>query len=536
MYKKSTRITAIIMSSLVLVLSLVFLPQASIQVKAAVPVIDISVISQDALKYICQDIIDNTDVLEKTYIQFNSLAEQASNVLNDVVEDATAVETELNKFINYIYPSITAQLSPTKFLSSVLVKMGYIATNVTTYTTKLVDYPVEVVRLGLELLNNGINPSKPDIVPDKVYTVSAETQQALKTVGDEALLADRNSIYTLVDSITYQELTDMIDDVFFPRVVTDYSQSQADTFIPRMKQAIQVMHDSTEEDSISVMAWRTNSSQLEYAYYFKDIIIKDYTFPDSANVDKVFIDNSDHFNSIAMVGASGMKTISTHSNSIYKDYILGNSMWNQKIFYFPYVTRDGRPVRLWASQSMYDKYYNWNNEAPYNIITTPQYETITQDTMQPFSIKGENIEKVNMGEIYNGIVNKVLEQNDYSDNSVQNIANDYSSTIINNYYITQTPGDTGSDSDNNNVDTGTDIVPSDTQCTEHVNGFLEEIDTMGELFPSIIEKMSVWKQIPSDIGNFVKDGLSWLPPECVALIVSGVAAMVGIGIWRIFRG
>ena len=147
-----------------------------------------------------------------------------------------------------------------------------------------------------------------------------------------------------------------------------------------------------------------------------------------------------------------------------------------------------------------------------------------------------NADKLSYDTVYNEIVN----QNDYSENVVNNIVNDNTQTIINNYYYTNPDGggDSGDSGDSGGSGGGLGSL------IDGIGSVLNFIVTLiGDVLGLIAEFLDTVYVMIKNLGgsftnfsNLLGELFTFIPQDLLDLIEAGIGVVIVVVVWKLFRG
>ena len=215
------------------------------------------------------------------------------------------------------------------------------------------------------------------------------------------------------------------------------------------------------------------------------------------------------------------------SLGIYSDFTeISQSEYSGAVF-----TSDGRTIKIWKSLDAFKA----SSMGKSNIYYSKDYGTFdkTKDNGITFT-----------GSYYNGsyshetIQNNIDNSSEINENTVNNIVNNY---ITNNNY-----GD-GSGSGSGNGSSGSGWWNIGSGIESFIEGIASLLDfllellgklvgLLGEFLSSILAVLSSLTSLGDGFGTFLKAAFSFLPDECISLIISSIGVMCLVGVINMIKG
>lgn len=206
---------------------------------------------------------------------------------------------------------------------------------------------------------------------------------------------------------------------------------------------------------------------------------------------------------------------------------------NEYSLYAFYGKASGK-IKVYYSLDDVKKYYAGNT--PY-YMTNRQYSDSVDNS---FNVSGEYLQNNGGNFSYEQIREQINNSNATTDNSVSNIVNDYSQTIINNYY-----GSGGSSGDNEGDNGGSegsilDGISSLLGGVKDIVGFLLSVigDILGliaEVFNTIFEAIKAVGSVFLGFTGLLAELFPFIPEDLINFLTLAVEATVGIAIWRMLK-
>lgn len=372
------------------------------------------------------------------------------------------------------------------------------------------------------------------------------------TLPDEFVDICVNSFYDVVDNEGYGYY--YVDVHNYDELMSDYYVSQEDYI--RAKEYIKSSNENTCV-LIETVYGRNESGYTGYynnKYYVLDNS-NEYTFVKSRekiftayqifndnwepmDVDAYLIELTGIPNKIqaGMFGISDKDTfdelknttVSTYNGIMEKDLVYVSTYENNHAIFF-YGKQKGRKLIYDSEEAM--RAYSGGNK-PYYVTNNTNYdESVDNSSTFNGDYLIENGDKIAYDIVKNQIDNSV----DNTDNSVQNIVNDYSQTIINNYNgTTITPG---GDSDII-VNDGEiiNLLKSINNGIGTILGFIKEsLQSISDYFNTTLDIVKGFTGTVSGFTDLMAELFSFVPDELMNLLKVAVGSVIAITVFNKFR-
>lgn len=177
----------------------------------------------------------------------------------------------------------------------------------------------------------------------------------------------------------------------------------------------------------------------------------------------------------------------------------------------------------------------------YSVGNTPYYLTNRQysDSVDnSFNVSGEYIQNSGGTFAYEQIREQINNSNVTNDNSVSNIVNDFSQTIINNYNYSSGSGDgDNGDSGGNGILNGLGSV---VEGLAEILGFLlkaigEILGLIGNLFNTLLEGIKALGGIFAGFSGLLGELFPFIPTELMTFVTISIEAVIAIAVWKFFK-
>lgn len=398
------------------------------------------------------------------------------------------------------------------------------------------------------------------------YTILDKADDIVKSIlggdkvnqGVQYILPDEfvdicvNSFYDVVDNEGYGYY--YVDVHHYDELISDYYVSQEDYI--RAKEYIKSSNENTCV-LIETVYGRNESGYTGYynnKYYVLDNS-NEYTFVKSreniftayqifndnwetVDVDAYLIELTGIPNKIqsGMFGISDKDTfdelknttVSTYNGILEKDLVSVSAWENNHCIYF-YGKQKGRKLIYDTVEAM--RAFTGGNK-PYYVTNNTNYdESVDNSSTFNGDYLIENGDKISYDIVKNQIDNSV----DNTDNSVQNIVNDYSQTIINNYNgTTLTPG-----GDSDIIINDGEIINLLKSINNGVNTVLEYIkeslQSVADYFNTTLQIVKGFSGTVANFADLMKDLFSFIPEELMNLLKVAIGSVIAITVFNKFR-
>lgn len=541
-------------------------------------------IVEASVQYCVIDALEDVDVgwTVNKYIAWQDVA----NFLNDNSGAGNLTNSELNVLCSYLDWGFNYMHDHSELLETCFSKMGYYP--------KDVDVWFDVLKLHPEYVPYLINEHcklydrNNELIDDKYYSVSSEFVRLVKLVADEQLEKQDDELYIEIDTLTFQEYFDYVDSL----ALNDYMYGRSPDGSNDVKARIQDIYDFFSHDdypyffhlSISTNnGYRTASDvscwvcTVPLYYYNQNSYMACYSIESPDYAIKRSYGNSRYVYEGTNASSSNVSSIGTG--------------WVSQV-----VTIDGRVIKIYKSLELYDNLHDWSNGSPYDSIVSNQYGNYVANG---FVVSGDYANHYNSSTSYTDIVNNTVEGDDYSGAVINNyyvynspsevtvptpnengdgddglitlvgqgiydLIKDYMPTIIHAVLDWIAGGMVGSITDIvlnllpdavgnavgdylpsvidwiiRNYTDGT-VSPSPSPGTEIVqysaDGFLQELNDVGEIVPTFTQKLSNFMNFPRDYTNFMRATMEWIPQEWIDLALLGMAGITVVTLIKALRG
>lgn len=177
----------------------------------------------------------------------------------------------------------------------------------------------------------------------------------------------------------------------------------------------------------------------------------------------------------------------------------------------------------------------WDGGAPVKAITNTNYANYDSSEDHSFSVSGDYVNDASVSNDYEYIVNAVTDSNDFTDNSV--------TTITNNYYnglAIPSGGSGGSGDDGNGGSGGLGIFDLLGGIANFLDSLLSVfgriLSIVGNLLDGLMGILTSFSGFADDFGAFLASSMTFLPDEAISVIVAGISAVCVISIFKLIRG
>ena len=176
----------------------------------------------------------------------------------------------------------------------------------------------------------------------------------------------------------------------------------------------------------------------------------------------------------------------------------------------------------------------WDGGAPVKAITSSTYNNYDSSEDHSFTVSGDYVNDASVSNDYEYIVSAVTDSNDFTDNSV--------TTIINNYYngLTIPSGGSGSGDDGNGGSGGLGIFDLLGGIANFLDSLLSVfgriLSIVGNLLDGLMGILTSFSGFADDFGAFLASSMTFLPEDAVSVIVAGISAVCVISIFKLIRG
>lgn len=205
-------------------------------------------------------------------------------------------------------------------------------------------------------------------------------------------------------------------------------------------------------------------------------------------------------------------------------------------------TSDGRPIKVFKTLDKF-KLYSVGMQ-PYYI--TDSYNTYEAND-NSVTVGGDYVTGSNYQTSYSTVQNEIDNSETVNESIVNNIVNDNSQTIINNYASSVVPEGGGSDGgeDGDDGDGGggggiLDGLGSLIGGATDIIGFLlglvgDALSLISSLFTTLFDALKALGTMFGGFGGFLGEIFGFIPTELINFIVLAIEASVAIAIWRQFK-
>lgn len=479
-----------------------------------------SAMTNDKLSAYAQKVLDCDAELKKhnalsgNYIGWQSLVDAVEDYLSNVSgytsDQLELLRSQINSFLVWAYGVVAD--SP-EMISVVMERFGYFPATLDGWFDLLAENPLSIFSLISDLASFGLLEDGGAFNPDKLYLFSDEFVNAVLGLCAEELEDEKDSLFWRVDTITFEELYEALGNVSGGQLLGNDGTAGAGN------SAIQ----ARAQDAYDYFG------HADYPYFFWLELYGDY--PQTllcwqSDVDLYYKDDG--------VNSVRISTVSSPSDPHYAKLIqysrnygsifsgTGSGVSVQSFDYRPlskisyFVTVDGRELLIPKSLDVYSRLHDWSNGSPYSVVTTSNFNNYDSSQDNSFVVKGSYVVSSDVTNDYSRIVSEIQTSNDYSDNSV--------TTVINNYYGTNAPS-----------------VP-DSPSESEGSGILDFLGEtlyalLKEFLPYVIQAVIAWvtgggsdlaelialvlELLPDDVGEVVAPVLPTFLPYLISVYCPG---------------
>lgn len=197
------------------------------------------------------------------------------------------------------------------------------------------------------------------------------------------------------------------------------------------------------------------------------------------------------------------------------------------------VTADGRKIKVWKSLDGLKNYSVGKSDIYYSNVYSA-YDSSTDNSVE---FTGSYYSNTSTNYSHQNIQNTIDNSSEVNESTVNNIVNNYITNITNNYG----EGDgSGGDDDKPNdwwhIGDGIEaFIKGVASLLDFILKLLGDlVDLLGKFLTSVLDVLSGLTALGQGFGDFLGAIFSFLPQECVSLIVSSIAAMCVAGVVKAF--
>lgn len=206
---------------------------------------------------------------------------------------------------------------------------------------------------------------------------------------------------------------------------------------------------------------------------------------------------------------------------------------NEYSVYAFYGKTSGK-IKVYDSLDDVKKYYAGNT--PY-YLTNRQYSDSEDNS---FNVSGEYLQNNGGNFSYEQIRDQINNSSATTDNSVNNIVNDYSQTIINNYYGSSSGGSDGGDGSGDGDSGGSGILDLLGGIGDLLDFILslvgKVISILSGFLTGLLDLLSGLGGIFSGFSGLLGELFGFIPSEVIGLLTASIEAVIIIAVWKMVRG
>lgn len=137
---------------------------------------------------------------------------------------------------------------------------------------------------------------------------------------------------------------------------------------------------------------------------------------------------------------------------------------------------------------------------------------------------------------HQNIQNTIDNSSEVNESTVNNIVNNYITNVTNNYSGGDGSGDDEKPDDWWHIGDGIDaFIKGVASLLDFILKLLGDlVDLLGKFLTSVLDVLSGLTALGQGFGDFLGAAFTFLPEECVSLIISSIAAMCVVGVVKAF--
>lgn len=224
-------------------------------------------------------------------------------------------------------------------------------------------------------------------------------------------------------------------------------------------------------------------------------------------------------------GVKHANVVDLYTSPYFADYL--NTNLNDIVLF----TSDGRSVKWWKSLDAFKQ----STVGKSNIYYSNTYSSFDSSVDNSIEFTGSYYSSTNNTYSHDIIQTSIDNSSEVNESTINNITNQTINNITNNYGSGSGTGSGGDDGWN--LGEGIEaFVKGVAELLDFVLKLLGDlIGLLGRFLTDVLEVFKSLGLVGSSFGEFLKEVFSFLPPECVSLIISSIGAMCVVGVIKAFK-
>lgn len=198
---------------------------------------------------------------------------------------------------------------------------------------------------------------------------------------------------------------------------------------------------------------------------------------------------------------------------------------------FP-ITADGRYIKIWKTLDGLKNY----DVGKSDIYYTNTYSSYDSNIDNSVEFTGSYYSNTSTNYSHQNIQNTIDNSSEVNESTVNNIVNNYITNVTNNYGGGDGSGDDEKPDDWWHIGDGIDaFIKGVASLLDFILKLLGGlVDLLGKFLTSVLDVLSGLTALGQGFGDFLGAAFTFLPEECVSLIISSIAAMCVVGVVKAF--
>ncbi len=218
----------------------------------------------------------------------------------------------------------------------------------------------------------------------------------------------------------------------------------------------------------------------------------------------------------------------------YQNYIITYFGKNGSMEPYLYpVTADGRTIKVWKTLDGFKNHTVGRSD----IYYTNSYSKFDSSVDNSIEFTGSYYNSTTNNYSHDNIQNTIdNSQETINESTVNNIVNNYITNVTNNYGGGSGSGDDDSGGDWNLGEGIEAFVKSIMELLDFVLKLLGDlVGLLGRFLTDVLEVFKSLGVVGSEFGGFLKEVFSFLPEECISLIISSIGSMCIVGVIKAIK-
>lgn len=237
----------------------------------------------------------------------------------------------------------------------------------------------------------------------------------------------------------------------------------------------------------------------------------------------------DEMEPIDFSAGSSLSATRYTSGGTFTDYLKSGV---DRLYFFMPITIDGRSIRVWKSLDTL-KNHNFGKSDIYYSNAYSAYDSGTDNSVE---FTGSYYSNTSTNYSHQNIQNTIDNSSEVNESTVNNIVNNYITNVTNNYGGGDGSGDDENPDDWWHIGDGIEaFIKGVASLLDFILKLLGGlVDLLGKFLTSVLDVLSGLTALGQGFGDFLGAAFTFLPEECVSLIISSIAAMCVVGVVKAF--